>query len=178
MDIDYYTAGEKEFLLKIARQTLERFLLAGEKFEPQTVNKKLWERNGVFVTLNKNGKLRGCMGSVEPKESLIISIRDNALSVANDPRFDPLGANELDSIDIEISVLSEPQRVDLSGINSGDGVLVVKGDKSATYLPHVWKSFNTKNEFINSLYEKAGINSSVDDLEIEYWIYSAITFKG
>ncbi|MDO8668833.1 MAG: AmmeMemoRadiSam system protein A [Candidatus Buchananbacteria bacterium] len=178
MDNGYYTSGEKEFLLKIAIKSLEKFLLSGEKFEPQTINKKLWEKRGVFVTLYLDHKLRGCMGTVEPVESLILSVRNNALLAALDPRFKPLKMDELKSIIIEISILSEPQKTDLNGINYGDGVLIKRGQNFATYLPSVWKQLNDKDKFLASLCEKAGLGiDAYHDPETDFFVYSAISFK-
>ena len=178
MDEEYYTAGEKEFLLKIAMKSLEKFLLSGEKFEPQTINKKLWEKKAVFVTLNLDNKLRGCMGNIEPIESLILSVRNNVLLAANDPRFNPLKTNELKSIEIEISILSKLQLATVDSINYGDGVLVKRGNNFATYLPSVWKNLKEKNVFLSSLCEKAGLeNDLCHDPETKFWIYRATSFK-
>lgn len=178
MDTEYYTAGEKEFLLKIAYKTLEKFLLSSERFEPQTINKKLWEKRGVFVTINLADELHGCMGNLEPVESLILAIRNNTILAYNDPRSQPFNINDLDRASIEISILSELKKTTLDTIKTGDGVLVKKGDKSATYLPSVWSSFNTKLEFLESLFLKANLDRAIDsDQLIEFWTYDAISFK-
>jgi len=102
---NYYTTGEREFLLKIARLSLERFLFAEEKYEPQTINKKLWEKRGVNVILSRGSQIIGDAGNVEPVESLILAIRDNALLAVNNPKYDRLEAGEVDNIKIEISIL-------------------------------------------------------------------------
>jgi len=175
---EYYTAGEKEFLIRIAMKSLEKFLLSGEKFEPQTINKKLWEKRGVFVTLTLGKNLRGCMGNVEPAESLIVAIRNNVLLAATDPRFKPLTASELKSIKIEISVLSELEKKPVAKIKSGDGVFLKRGNNSATYLPSVWKSFKSKDEFMTSLCEKAGLDFNLyTDPKTELWVYSVTSFN-
>lgn len=177
MDSGYYTTGEKEFLLKIAQKSLEKFLLEGEKFEPQTINKKLWEKRGVFVTLSCDNKLRGCMGNIEPTESLILAIRNNVLLAASDRRFSPLSFSELQSVEVEISILSELKKVATSDIKFGDGVLVRRGEKSAAYLPSVWKSLSDKNKFLLSLCERSGIDPAFyDDSETNFWIYQTISF--
>lgn len=178
MDENYYTSGEKEFLLKIAIKSLEKFLLYGEKFEPQTINKKLWEKRGVFVTINLGSKLHGCMGSVEPTESLILAVRNNTLLAANDRRSSPLKINELDSVKIEISILSELRKTAIDDINYGDGVLIKKDGHSATYLPSVWKNLKDKDIFLLSLAEKAGLdNKACSSKETEFWVYSVDSFK-
>lgn len=178
MDNEYYTAGEKEFLLKIAKKSLEKFLLLGERFEPQTINKKLWEKRGVFVTLNLENKLRSCMGNIEPLDSLIMSVRNNVLLTANDSRFSPLRINELGLIAIEISILSELKKTTIDGINYGDGVLIKKDNNFATYLPSVWKSFKDKDNFLFSLCEKAGLNKDACyNPKTDFWVYNVTSFK-
>lgn len=178
MDHEYYTAGEKEFLLKIALKSLEKSLQSGEKFEPQTINKKLWEKRGVFVTLSLNGKLRGCVGNVEASESLIIAIRNNVLLAINDSRFEPLNIRELDLIEIEISILSDLIKTSVDNIKIGDGILVKRGDQSATYLPSVWKSLKDKDIFLGSLCEKAGLNKDAgDDPKTDFWVYHVTAFQ-
>jgi AmmeMemoRadiSam system protein A len=177
MDIDYYTTGEKEFLLKIARKSIEEHLLNGVKFEPQTVNKKMWEKYGVFVSLFKNGDLCGCVGSVSPTESLILSVRDNIIRAANDSRSEPLGFRDIEDMKIEISILSELERVKLGDIRSGDGVLLKHGKNSATYLPSVWGELKTKDKFLASLAEKAGLDANdYKDPKSEFWTYDSVVF--
>ncbi len=178
MQNDYYTRGEKEFLLKIARATLEKYLTEKEKFEPQTLNQKLWEKRGVFVSLHKNGALRGCIGCLEPIESLILAVRDNAISAVNDPRFSPLTADELKDIVIEISILTEPVKCRLAEIKKGDGVVIKRGDNQATYLPQVWEDLPDREKFFNSLCLKAGVaGSAYQDSATEFSKYEAIVFK-
>lgn len=178
MQNDYYTRGEKEFLLKIARATLEKYLRENDKFEPQTVNQKLWEKRGVFVTLVKGGNLRGCIGLIEPKESLILSVRDNTINAANDPRFEPLREDELDKTKIEISILTEPIGCRLEEIKNGDGVVIKCGDNQATYLPQVWEDLPDKDNFFSSLCLKAGLDSRAYlDPTAEFSKYNAIVFR-
>jgi len=178
MDSGYYTTGEKEFLLKIARQSLEKFLLTGEKFEPQTVNRKLWEKRGVFVTLNKDRQPRSSIGNIEPIEALILAIRNNVVAAASEAKFSHLEINDLDFIEIEISILSSLQKVNLGQIKPGDGVLIKRRDRQATYLPQIWKTLTDKNKFISSLGEKAGLNPSFyDDSGTEFWVYKVISFS-
>ncbi|MFA6918557.1 MAG: AmmeMemoRadiSam system protein A [Patescibacteria group bacterium] len=182
MTEDYFTRGEKEFLLKIARTTLEKFVTEGERCEPQTVNSKLWEKMGVFVTLTKNGDLRGCIGYTEPIEPLMLAVRDNTISAAKDSRFDPIERGELGDINIEISILSELERTAFDDIGTGDGVVIKSGLNGATYLPQVWadfaKAMSPKEEFIKSLCLKAGLEENAYLEEgIEFYKYSVIKFS-
>lgn len=175
---EYFTRGEKEFLLKIGRTTLESLLLQGEKFEPQTVNQKLWEKRGVFVTLRRGRELRGCIGCLEPGESVLLAVRDNALAAARDPRFPPLEASELPKIKIEISLLTKPQKVGFEEIRKGDGVVLKSGEKSATYLPQVWEDLPNPEEFFTTLCQKAGLPGNCYlSPETEFFRYEAMVFK-
>ncbi len=177
MTEDYFTRGEKEFLLKIARTALEKIVSAGEKYEPQTVNQKLWEKYGVFVTLTRNGNLRGCVGYTEPIEPLILAIRDNTISATRDSRFEPIERGELEEIKIEISILGELEPIIFNNIEKGDGVVIKNGDRGATYLPQVWDELPDKKEFFESLCQKAGLDEE-DYLnrEMEFWKYSVVKF--
>ncbi len=178
MSEDYYTRGEKEFLLKIARTTLKKKLLRGGKFEPQTVNQKLWKKRGVFVSLSTNRQLRGCIGYLEPVESLILGVRDNALAAARDPRFLPLRTSELEETIIEISILTPPEKISFSEIKKKEGVILRQGSKSATYLPQVWEKVSKKEEFFQSLCQKAGLDSQCYlSPKTEILRYQAIVFR-
>lgn len=175
---DQITNGEKEYLLKIARATLVQRLVEGEVFEPQTTNQHLWQKRGVFVTLTKSGQLRGCIGYIEPIEPLIIAVRDNVLSAANDPRFMPVTAPELEKIKIEISILSVPEPVELKDIKKGDGVIIRKGVNNATYLPQVWKALPKKDEFFGTLCQKAGLEADCyKGKDLEFYRYQAEVFS-
>ena len=103
---------EKLTLLKLARDTLEYCVKEGKK--PDLNFRRLYiksgtlkEKRGVFVTLNKNGNLRGCIGHIQPREQLFNAVIDNAInSSMNDGRFRPVSEDELSDIEIDISVLS------------------------------------------------------------------------
>lgn len=175
---EIYTRGEKEFLLKIARTTLEKQLLLGEKFEPQTVNQKLWKKQGVFVTLYKNDELRGCIGNLEPVESLMLAVRNNALLAARDSRFLPLAAEELGEIAIQISILTPLIETKLAEIKKGDGVLIKKDNQGATYLPEVWEDLPEREKFFSTLCQKAGLaENCFKDKDLEFYKYSSVVFK-
>ena len=174
---NYYTTGEKEFLLKIARKSLESYLLNGDHFEPQTVNKKLWEKYGVFVSLVMGDEVIGCVGSLKPHESLILSVRDNVIKAADDYRSRSLSFNDLQAVKIGISILSELEPVILEDIKSGDGILLKNGDKSSTYLPSVWNSLSDKDDFLSSLAKKAGLSDDdYKDKGTQFFKYSTIEF--
>ncbi len=177
MDTEY-TNGEREFLLKTARLSIEKYLTRGDKLDVTTANQKLWEKRGVFVTLTRMGKLRGCVGYIEPTESLIVAVRDNAIAAANDSRFINLQVNELPSITIEISILSQPEKVEYSEIESGDGIIIKKGERGATFLPQVWQQLPEMEKFFSSLCLKAGMEENEYKLPgMDFYKYKALIFN-
>lgn len=99
---NHYTRGEKEFLLKIARISLEKKIIEDERFEPQTVNQKLWEKHGVVVHLYKNNNLIATAGEDQPNESVLLLVRDMTLAAAANVSSGSLKADDLVGIKIEI----------------------------------------------------------------------------
>ena len=108
---------EKESLLKLARATLEKKLLGkGMSGEGDLESSILKEIRGAFVSLHKKGRLRGCIGCVEGRKPLVTTIEEMANAAAfRDPRFPPVGADELKDLDIEISVLTPPEPISNTG---------------------------------------------------------------
>lgn len=163
-----FTKPEQQFLLSIARKTIERHLMGGDVFVPdlRTVPPTLCDVRASFVTLTKDFELRGCMGTVEPYQPLYVDVIKNALAAAfDDDRFFPVTTAELADIAIEVSVLTLPTVVSfsspddlLSKLTVGvDGVIVEKDGHSATYLPQVWDEILDKHDFMSSLCLKAGL---------------------
>lgn len=124
-----------------------------------------------FVTLMQEGRLRGCIGSLEPRRTLLEDVRANAQAAAfQDPRFTPLAASELNRIDIEVSVLSSlspmqfrDERDAISLLRAGeDGVVLSWRGKQGTFLPQVWECLPEPATFLSELKRKAG-------LAAEFW---------
>ena len=153
------TSREKIFLLEIARETIKMWVSGnGFRHEPDlqsiiSLNRPfVLENAGAFVTLKKDGNLRGCIGRFDAAYPLYLVVRDMAIeSAMNDHRFSPVEFNELNDIDIEISVLTP-----LKKINSIDeffigqhGIYMVKEGKSGTFLPNVATETGwTRDEFL------------------------------
>ena len=121
-----------------------------------------------FVTLEKFGALRGCIGSIAAHRALIDDLILNAASAAyHDPRFLPVRNDEIDDIQIKISLLSEPHEILfdsqddlLSKITPfKDGIIIKEKNHQAVYLPSVWEQLPDKKLFLNSLKQKAGLNA-------------------
>lgn len=178
---------EKDYLLKLVRQTLDEYYKTGKilKVSEADVPARLKASQGVFVTLTENGNLRGCIGYIEPVESIYQSVIDNAVSAAvNDPRFMPVTKDELKDIKIEISVLSVPQVLDVPAKSRlttlrplVDGVVLEEGNKRSTYLPQVWEELADPEEFLSSLCQKGGFTKNCwTKEEIKLYTYQADVF--
>lgn len=170
---DQMTDTQGQSLCRLARHTIMHRL--GESLpevqvrlnEKDLADEQFNEKRGVFVTLTREGRLRGCIGSLSGFESIRDGVRRNALNAAfNDHRFTPLTVDELGLIDIEVSILSEPEPLayedadDLvSKLKPGiDGVILQKGSHSATFLPQVWDQLPKTADFLSQLALKAGLS--------------------
>ncbi|GAB4121853.1 MAG: hypothetical protein Fur0040_02200 [Sideroxydans sp.] len=130
-----------------------------------------------FVTLQQQGRLRGCIGSLEARRPLLEDVRHNALAAAfGDPRFPPLQAEELPHTDIEVSVLSPATPLDFYDERDAlaqlrphvDGLILQWGDHRATFLPQVWDDLPAPQTFLDHLKRKAGLDENFwsDDLRL------------
>ena len=165
----WLSEDEGKYLLGVARETIKNRL---DNIEESPINwkeipKKFQERLGTFVTVTIEDSLRGCIGHIIPRESLIEGIKENAINAAfKDPRFHPLTKEEYNKIDIEISILTSPQELSYAGaedllkkLRPGiDGVIIKKGFYEATFLPQVWEQLTDKEEFLSHLCLKAGLS--------------------
>jgi AmmeMemoRadiSam system protein A len=147
------TSADKSALLKIARDAITGHLTntknaTSESEYPEILN----EKYGAFVTLKKEGKLRGCIGRFKTENILYLTIKEMAIAAATrDSRFNPVTTEELEEVEIEISILTP-----LKLINSIDqvqlgkhGIYIKKGINSGTFLPQVALEANwTKEEFL------------------------------
>lgn len=155
------TKAEKEELLIIARKSIESYVSTGKAPSFDVKNPKLRAHSAVFVTINKNGSLRGCIGHIRPFMPLYQSVTRNAIAASSsDPRFNPLKKEELKDIDVEVSVLSplEPLK-DIKNIQIGKhGLYIVKGMQSGLLLPQVATKFGWDgNTFLEQVCVKAGL---------------------
>ncbi len=124
------------------------------------------ERVACFVTLTRDGRLRGCIGSLQPQRPLGADIDHNAVAAAmSDHRFEPMTASEWPSVKVEVSVLSRPEFMEfkseqqvLDRLRPGrDGVIFFEGCRRATFLPQVWAQLPDPREFLGHLKQKAGL---------------------
>ena len=160
---DYIENYYSTYIMDIVRRTL-MLAFNNEKFIPNSIPSVLTQHGASFVTIKKNGELRGCIGSIYPTKPLILDIIDNTLNAGfYDQRFGPLKEDELQNLDITVSILSSLERVTykdekdlLSKINPY-GIIISEGERRAVYLPEVWEQLPEKEVFFNSLKEKAGL---------------------
>lgn len=159
---------EGRLLIEIARSVIEERLRGSETFRlPGDLPDKFRENRGVFVTLEKNGELRGCIGYPEPVRPLIDALIDAAISAATcDPRFPPVEPEELDEIEVEVSVLTPPTPIRVENpadypqmIRVGvDGLIVERGWARGLLLPQVATEWGwDAEEFLCNTCMKAGL---------------------
>jgi len=165
--IDVISRKEGEFLVRLARQTIETYLLSGKKLPVPKASAKLCERRGVFVTLMKHGELRGCIGYSLPTLPLVEAVVDAAVSSAvSDPRFTPMTLDEFSDTQIEVSVLTPPELIEVKDprdypkhIEIGrHGLIVEYAGHAGLLLPQVpieW-GWDTE-EFLSQTCMKAGL---------------------
>ena len=119
-----------------------------------------------FVTLTRQGELRGCIGSLEAHRPLERDVRENALGAAlRDPRFMPLSRGEFDAIRVEVSLLSASEPLEVADEAAAlaalrphvDGVVFEYGHLRSTFLPQVWEQLPDPDQFLAHLKRKAGL---------------------
>ncbi|KAF5079977.1 TIGR00296 family protein [Methanobacterium aggregans] len=169
-DKNLLSREDGETLVKIARETIGTYLNEKRILEvPGNIDAKLKEFMGVFVTLQRNGDLRGCIGYPEPVMPLIEGLIDAAISAATrDPRFPPVTPREFEDIQVEVSVLTKPEiimvenpREYIEKVEVGkDGLIVEMGPYRGLLLPQVaveW-CWNVE-EFLANTCMKAGLQA-------------------
>ena len=159
-----------QYLVNIAKKTILHYLETGKKLElPDDYPEELDEKLGVFVTLNENNDLRGCIGYAEPIEPAIVATIEVAIAAAfNDPRFPKVTEDEFEKLDFEVTVLTKPeiiyvahpdQYIDEIEIRR-DGLIVQKGYSRGLLLPQVAvENALDEENFLEHTCMKAGISA-------------------
>jgi hypothetical protein len=182
------TPGQRRTLTEVARASIAHGLSHGlplptraEDYEPA-----LRAIRGTFVTLDLDGALRGCIGSLEAHQPLVEDVARHAFDAAfRDPRFLPVTAAEAPRLELHISVLSpnEPlvlrEEADLlRQLRPGvDGLIIAQGRHRATFLPSVWESLPEPTQFLAHLKRKAGIPPAPSDEPLRAWRYTTESFS-
>ncbi|MBN2085952.1 MAG: AmmeMemoRadiSam system protein A [Anaerolineales bacterium] len=179
----------KRKLLAIARDSIAVQL--NDKIEPrldlESLPPELQVPGASFVTLTRDGNLRGCIGSLEARQPLAADVHEHAGDAAfRDFRFPPLTQSELDDLHIEISVLSAPVPLPYSHpealpalLHPGqDGIILARGMRRATFLPQVWDQIPDPYSFLDMLCEKMGFDYDLWRREkLEVSIYHVESFE-
>ncbi|MBW1634742.1 MAG: AmmeMemoRadiSam system protein A [Deltaproteobacteria bacterium] len=181
------TSARRRQLLEAARKVVSD-RLNGEKELPDMPEDPVFSRKAAtFVTLKISGRLRGCIGTLEPAVSLWQSVCDNAVNAAfRDRRFSPLSRGEMDSVEIDISVLTPSVPLDFQDpadlpqkLQPGtDGVTIREGSRGATFLPQVWQQLPSPEQFLDQLCLKAGLEKTAwRERQLEVSTYRVLCFK-
>jgi len=154
------TDAEKHRLLELARTALEEVVRLGRMSEVAEPSGALQTPCGAFVTLEKRGQLRGCIGHIEALRPLYATVRECARAAAlQDPRFEPVAPAELSSLRLEISILSPLVDIAPQDIEVGrHGLLVSRGAQRGLLLPQVAVEWNwDREQFLEETCLKAGL---------------------
>jgi AmmeMemoRadiSam system protein A len=159
---------QRRLLLGIARASIRHGLAHGRPLpvDPDALSPELAAVRGAFVTLTRRGRLRGCVGRTRPCRPLAEDLADLAYGAAfRDSRFLPVTAEELDELEIHLSLLTVPEPVAFSSdadlmaqLTPGqDGLILEGGGRVGVFLPSVWESLPEPMDFLGQLKAKAGL---------------------
>jgi AmmeMemoRadiSam system protein A len=144
----------------LGRRAIDTYLRTRRLIEPpQPIPLDLQAPSAVFVSLYKDGELRGCVGSVHPTAATAAHelIRYSVASAVRDPRFDPVRLDEVGALTIKVQLLDPPETTDISGLNpQTHGIIVRRGDRQALLLPGI-DGIDTPEQQLRAACEKAGI---------------------
>lgn len=171
-------------LLAIARASISTVL--GRPIQAAEEASWLQEWGASFVTLTQQGQLRGCIGSLQARRTLLADVKSNAVSAAlHDPRFLPLNASELVLTKVEVSVLSpmqalrfENEQHALDQLQPGtDGIALEYTHYRGTFLPQVWEQLPARQDFLMQLKRKAGLPPHFWSADLKLFRYSVSKYE-
>ena len=170
-------AGPHPFV-RLAQETIRRYIQEGRVVSPpEELTPEMRERAGAFVSLKKRGQLRGCIGTIEPMEENVAQeiIRNAIAAASRDPRFPPVGLEELEELDISVDVLTPPEPV--AGMEDLDpkryGVIVESGWRRGLLLPDL-EGVDTVEYQVEICRRKAGIGP---DEPVQLYRFEVIRYK-
>lgn len=164
---------QKQILLQLARDSISNGLKRGKPLSVQVDDYEadLQQARACFVTLHKDGQLRGCIGNLEALRPLVKDVSENAYAAAfRDPRFNPLSDNEFNQLSISISILTPTTDMSFDSEQDlikqikphVDGLILQEGPRRGTFLPTVWEQLPEPKQFLQHLKLKAGLTT-------DYW---------
>lgn len=159
---------QQQLLLELAERAIRHALEHGRDMQVDAADyeEALQQPAACFVTLKKAGELRGCIGSLEAHRSMVEDVAHNADAAAfSDPRFPPLREEELEGLELDISLLTPAEAMQfdsekelLSQLRPGiDGLILEEGYRRGTFLPSVWEQLPRPEQFLQHLKLKAGL---------------------
>jgi len=171
-------------LLDLARASIRHGLAHGGPLPvaPAELPEALRAPGATFVTLQRDGDLRGCMGRTAATRSLAADVAANAFAAAfRDGRFPPVTGDEVDALAITVSILSPLEPLAFSGeadlaahlVPRRDGLLIQAGPRRALYLPEVWTLLPDPGDFLRNLKRKAGLPARGGEAGLEAWRFTA-----
>lgn len=182
-----YTKEQEMTLLNIGAQSILHGLKHGTPLEVFSFqyDPPLQDLRATFVTLEKYGELRGCIGTLKAIRPLVEDVAYNAFAAAfSDPRFAGLHKDEFDSLDMHISILTPAEDFPVDSeadllrqiVPGKDGLILSDGPYKSTFLPSVWESLPTPQLFLSHLKQKAGLSAEYWSDTIRFQRYQTIAF--
>ncbi|BCJ36843.1 AmmeMemoRadiSam system protein A [Actinocatenispora thailandica] len=161
---DALTAAQGAALVRLAVQTVRRRLLGAEPDVAPPPTPALAQRGASFVTLERRGRLLGCIGSLQPVRPLFLDVSRNAGRAMRDPRLPPVSADDWPELDVEVSVLTPAEPMPVAGRAElvaalrprVDGLVLTDGVRRSTFLPAVWAKISDPAVFLDRLLVKGG----------------------
>ena len=178
----------KEYCSDIIKETCRLSIKSRLQEMHEKINypQVLDEIGASFVTLETDGKLRGCIGSIIAYRSLIEDLLTNAQKAAfADPRFKPVTNEEFENLEIAVSILSNPKPLKFEDESdllnqiepNKDGIIIKEGKQQAVFLPSVWEQLPDKKEFLNALTLKAGLRPEHFSKTFEVYRFETVYIK-
>ncbi|MEN8212951.1 MAG: AmmeMemoRadiSam system protein A [Pseudomonadota bacterium] len=182
------TPDLQQQLLQVARDSIGYGLRHHHAMaiDPAAWHERLRQQGASFVTLNRKGSLRGCIGALQAFQPLVTDVAEHAWAAAfTDPRFPPLGVDEFADILISVSVLGSPMVISFSDEQdllrqlrpAVDGLILEEGANRGTFLPSVWESLPEPGQFLQQLKRKAGLPTNYWSAQIKISRYTTQSFS-
>lgn len=179
------TAAEGRVLAGLAVVAVRSALLGGPTAPAEPAEASLRAPGASFTTLERGGRLRGCIGTLTAVRPLFQDVVRNALRAMRDPRLPPVVATEWTELDVSVSVLTPPERLVvadrdhlLAEIRPGvDGLLLTDGQRRSTFLPSVWEKLPEAGVFLDHLLVKGGWRAGGWPADLRVSRYRSIEFS-
>lgn len=181
------TKQQQDSLLQLARQSIRHGLRHGIplRIELDAYPAALLQQRASFVTLQRHGQLRGCIGMLEAVRPLVEDVAKNAFAAAfRDPRFPPLREAECADLELHLSILSPAEALSFTSESELlaqlqpriDGLILQEGHRRGTFLPSVWHQLPQAEEFLQHLKQKAGLPAQYWSDSLRVWRYRSESF--